>query len=275
MKTYQILLCSLLLAFILPKCSNGQQEPTISNGDEKLLKQEGTVTVKLSVLGGGVDMTITYLYLTNPETEEFFYNKTTVDQGDNREKTYEIYDPARGEVYTKTYTRLGKEELERYLKPENLIESNDPVLVDKAHEITAGSSDSWEAVKKLSKLVAENIEGAVPGGTSAINTYKTRQGECGSHSRLLAAFCRAVGIPSRLSVGCMYSSLYGGSFGQHAWTEVYMGDAGWIPVDATINEFDYIDSGHIRLGERASFHPKEIDILYYKTDSGEVNQEQQ
>ena len=28
--------------------------------------------------------------------------------------------------------------------------------------------------------------------------------------------------------------------------EIYMGKAGWIPVDATTNEIDYIDPGHIR-----------------------------
>ena len=30
--------------------------------------------------------------------------------------------------------------------------------------------------------------------------------------------------------------------------EVYMGKAGWIPIDVTIHETDYVDSGHIRLG---------------------------
>ena len=154
--------------------------------------------------------------------------------------------------------------LKKYIEPESLIESDNAVLIKEAKNITDGSKDSWEATKRLSKWVAENIEGAIPGGTSAINTYNTRQGECGSHSRLLAAFCRSVGIPARLSVGCMYTTHYGGSFGQHAWTEVYMGNAGWIPVDATAFEIDYIDAGHIRLGEKTSFNPKSMEILEYR-----------
>jgi tetratricopeptide (TPR) repeat protein len=117
--------------------------------------------------------------------------------------------------------------------------------------------------------VAGNIAGALPGGISAKNTLKTREAECGGHSRLLAAFCRAAGIPARLSVGCMYTSYYSGGFGQHAWTEVYMGDAGWIPVDATINEADFIDAGHIRLGEKSTFHPVAMQILDFR--SGAVN----
>ncbi|WP_320111557.1 transglutaminase-like domain-containing protein [Draconibacterium orientale] len=159
------------------------------------------------------------------------------------------------------------EKLRKYLEPERLIESDHPVLVEEAERITADSKDVWEATVKLSTWVGENIMGAIPGGTSAINTYKTREGECGSHSRLLAAFCRAVGIPARLSVGCMYISYAGGCFYQHAWTEVYMGDAGWVAVDATAHEFDFVDAGHIRLGEKTSFNPKAMKILDYQMNN--------
>ncbi len=160
-------------------------------------------------------------------------------------------------------------DLKKYLESELVIESDDPLIISEAVRLSAGSKDSWEAAVRLSKWVAENIAGALPGGISAINTLKTREAECGGHSRLLAAFCRAVGIPARLSVGCMYTAYYSGGFGQHAWTEVYMGDAGWIPVDATINEPDYIDAGHIRLGENATFRPVTMEILDFRSLSNE------
>jgi len=156
-------------------------------------------------------------------------------------------------------------ELKKYLEPELVIESDEPAIVSEAVRITSGSKDSWEAAVRLSKWVAENIAGALPGGISAKNTLKTREAECGGHSRLLAAFCRAVGIPARLLVGCMYTSYYSGGFGQHAWTEVYMGVAGWIPVDATINEPDFVDAGHIRLGEKATFRPVAMEILDFRS----------
>lgn len=159
--------------------------------------------------------------------------------------------------------------LQKYLDPEFLIESDDPKIKNKAESILEdGPTDSWDAVKKLSHWVGTEIKGAIPGGGSAIGTLDQKAGECGGHSRLLAAFCRSVGIPARLSIGCMYVPDNGGFFGQHAWTEVYMGDAGWVPVDATIHEFDYIDSGHIRLGESTSFHPKEIEVLDWETETG-------
>jgi len=126
----------------------------------------------------------------------------------------------------------------------------------------------------LSEWVGKEIMGAIPGGTTAINTLRTRQGECGSHSRLLTAFCRAAGIPSRLSIGCMYSPWYGGSFGQHAWTEVYMGEKiGWIAIDATIQEYDYVDAGHIKLGIGATFQPENMEILDYRIAGGDTTAE--
>ena len=166
----------------------------------------------------------------------------------------------------------GDATLKNYIEPEMLIESDHPDIVAMAKSITDGSADSWEAVIRLSEWVGKEISGAVPGGTSAIGTLNSRQGECGSHSRLLAAFNRAVGIPSRLAIGCMYSTWYGGSFGQHAWTEVYMGDeVGWVPIDATILEYDYVDAGHIKLGEMATFLPNSMEILEYNTSDGMTN----
>ena len=151
-----------------------------------------------------------------------------------------------------------------FLEPELMIESNDPVLIKKAHELTENARDSWEAARLLARWVGTEIAEAIPGG-SARQTYDTRKGECGAHSRLFAAFCRAVGIPSRMVMGGVYFNDNGGAFGQHGWNEVYMGKAGWIPLDTTFQEFDYCDSGHIRIGYLTSFQPVELEILEYVT----------
>jgi hypothetical protein len=34
---------------------------------------------------------------------------------------------------------------------------------------------------------------------------------------------------------------YGGSFGPHGWKEVYVGEEGWVPFDATSHEMYLID----------------------------------
>lgn len=138
--------------------------------------------------------------------------------------------------------------LRAFLSSDDLIQADDPVLVAKAREITAGSRDSWDASRRLSAWIGANIKGAIQGGGSARGTFDQRAGECGGHSFLMAAFARAVGIPARVVWGCMYTPRNGGEFGQHAWNEVYMGAAGWVPLDTTIGETDYVDSGHIRIG---------------------------
>ena len=165
--------------------------------------------------------------------------------------------------------------LKKYLEPERFIESNDPVLEAKAKEIAAGAMDSWQAAVRLSQWVADNISYAIPGGVGARNTYDTRAGECGAHSLLLAAFCRAVGIPARVVFGAMYVPNYGGGFGQHGWNEIYMGAAGWIPVDSTAFEYDFVDSGHIRVSELVSatastFNGKQIEVLEHRLGSGKA-----
>lgn len=158
--------------------------------------------------------------------------------------------------------------LKKHLDPSPLIESDDSVLKKKAEEITTGSEDSWAAVCSLCNWVGENISGI--GGGSAKNTYDSGKGLCGEQARLLTAFCRAIEIPARAVWGCLYVPEYNGSFGHHAWIEVYMGKANWIPIDPTIAEFDYINSGHIRIGElvtpqtRIDF--KKIDILDYQLE---------
>jgi transglutaminase-like putative cysteine protease len=168
----------------------------------------------------------------------------------------------------------GDGSLAEYLEPTEFIESNDPVLLEKAEELAAGAKDSWEAAVRLSEWVADNINYAIPGGGTSRKTYDIRAGECGAHSMLLAAFCRAVGIPARVIWGCMYTPNAGGSFGQHGWNEIYMGEAGWIPVDATVLQTDYVDSGHIRMGVMESmvisFNPHSMEILDHRVDTGET-----
>jgi len=157
-------------------------------------------------------------------------------------------------------------ELHRYLQPEELIQSEDPEIKELALRLTEGSKDYWEATCRLSSWVVDSIGGSITGG-SALETLHRGDGACGSQSMLLAALCRASGIPARVVWGCVYTPEYGGSFGHHGWNEVYVGEAGWVPVDATMHESDYVDSGHIRLGvlktQFTVINFREMKILNY------------
>lgn len=162
--------------------------------------------------------------------------------------------------------------LRPYLLPEPDIESDDAGIAGKARELAAGAANCLEVVDRLARWAHDEIPYEIPGGGSARRTFETRRGECGGHSRVLAAMLRSLGIPARTPMGGMYVPLYGGSFAQHMWTEVWLGDAiGWLPVDCTAGQTTFADAGHIRLGDGvAPFGPKSIEVLDHEPKSAAV-----
>lgn len=160
------------------------------------------------------------------------------------------------------------EELDSYLEPDTMIESDDPVLMEAAREITEGSQNLWDATCRITRWVVKNIDGSLQGG-SARETFDRKNGLCAAQSMLTSALCRAAGIPSRVVWGCMYIHEKGGSFGHHAWNEVFMGENGWVPLDVTVHEPDFVDSGHIRLGEvitvQTILNYQKMEILDYQS----------
>lgn len=163
-------------------------------------------------------------------------------------------------------------ELAQYLQPSENIESDDPALSKKARELAAGATNCVQVLERLAKWAYDEIPYVIPGGGSAKRTFALREGECGGHSRVLAAMLRANGIPARTPMGGMYVPLYGGSFGQHMWTEVWLGDEiGWLPVDCTAGQSTFLDAGHIRLSDDiTAFSPKEIRVLDHEPKQAKV-----
>jgi transglutaminase-like putative cysteine protease len=156
-------------------------------------------------------------------------------------------------------------ELQPFLRPEENIESDDRVIAARARELSAGAESCFAVVERLARWTHDNIAYAIPGGITAKRTMELRAGECGGHSRVLAAMLRSLGIPARTPMGGMYVPLYGGSFGQHMWTEVWLGEAiGWLPVDCTAGQPTFVDASHIRLSERlTAFQPRLVEVLDY------------
>lgn len=85
------------------------------------------------------------------------------------------------------------------------------------------------------------------GYASALETVRTRSGDCTEHALLLAALARADGIPARVVTGFAYIDRYAGQnqvFVPHAWTQAYV-DGRWQSFDAALQGFS---AGHIALG---------------------------
>jgi transglutaminase-like putative cysteine protease len=136
----------------------------------------------------------------------------------------------------------------RYLRPEPLIESDDPAIIAAAVAAVAGVTDPRGRAERLTRRVNGMLDKkptvSLP---SAREVLRTKVGDCNEHTALYVAMARAVGIPSRIAVGLAYSR---GAFYYHAWPEVYLdegrGRGLWLPVDPTFNQFP-ADATHVRM----------------------------
>ncbi|MEM2026250.1 MAG: transglutaminase-like domain-containing protein [Candidatus Bathyarchaeia archaeon] len=140
-----------------------------------------------------------------------------------------------------------------YCQPTGLWQSNVSELVEKALEIAGNETNVLKIVKEFVKWIAREIKyetSELP--RYPLETFLSGRGDCDDQANLLITFCRAVGIPAYLQVGCIYiqgwsssKSYYTGrlifrqiSVGWHGWAMVFIPPWGWLPVDLTYVEAD-------------------------------------
>ena len=142
----------------------------------------------------------------------------------------------------------GEADLTPYLKPEPLIESDDPRIAAEAKAAIGDATDPRTKAERLTRRVNGMLDKkptvSLP---SAREVLRTKIGDCNEHTALYVAMARSVGLPARIAVGLVYTR---GAFFYHAWPEVYLdegrGRGLWLPVDPTLNEFP-ADATHVRL----------------------------
>jgi hypothetical protein len=143
------------------------------------------------------------------------------------------------------------EDVDEYLKPEALIESDAPEIRAEAEKAVAGAIDTRARAEKLTRYVNGLLDKkptiSLP---SARDVLRTKVGDCNEHTALYVAMARSIGIPARIAVGLTYVRGITGAFYYHAWPEVYIDEGDdrglWLPVDPTLNEFP-ADATHLRL----------------------------
>ena len=128
-------------------------------------------------------------------------------------------------------------ELLQYLKRSQYVESDDPCVVALTKQAVGSEKDAWKAAKKIEKFVSEHVsdKNLSVGYASAAEVARSKAGDCSEHAVLVAAMCRAVGIPARVVAGLVYADSFGDQqniFGPHAWAEVNIAGK-WYGLDAT------------------------------------------
>ena len=95
--------------------------------------------------------------------------------------------------------------LNPYLTPSPGIESQDPLIIEKAEELTANETNPYYKAKKIFEFINRHMRYAEkegdPANRGASEALKTGVGVCEDYANLMAALLRAAGIPGRAVAG--------------------------------------------------------------------------
>jgi len=141
--------------------------------------------------------------------------------------------------------------MDPYLRPSFVIPADNPDIRQLALDISAAAPTVDDRIKAITLWIKDHIEQEAVDVFTALDVLKQRRAECQGHAFLYAALARALGIPTRVVNGILYSPEYQG-FLFHTWAESYADD-GWIAIDPTFEQVP-ADATHIKLieGERIS-----------------------
>lgn len=137
------------------------------------------------------------------------------------------------------------EEMSPFLAASHVCDSRDRRIRRLARRAVKGHDTPAEKADALRKFVTEYItdKNMDVGFATASDVARNRCGDCTEHGVLLAALCRAAGIPARGVSGIIeIPSGYihdkkGSAFGYHMWTQAWI-DGQWIDLDAAMRQTD-------------------------------------
>jgi hypothetical protein len=137
---------------------------------------------------------------------------------------------------------------EEYLRPNPLVNSDDPTVVAYMKRAVGPAADPWQRAVAIQDWVFKNMRRKNFGNAfaGAKEVARSLEGDCSEHGVLTAAMCRAAGIPCRVVIGLVYAPDQGG-FGPHLWNEVFV-NGRWVAIDATFNQSE-VDATHLKLAQ--------------------------
>ena len=131
-------------------------------------------------------------------------------------------------------------EFAQYLAATPQINSKAPQIIALGKQIAGEDKDGRSVARKIGEWTHQNLKWKKV-QSDAIETLASREADCLEHSELYVALARSLGLPARVVAG---AALSGGSFGAHAWVEVYLGK--WVEIDPTWGLMDHVDATHLR-----------------------------
>ncbi|GIP31155.1 transglutaminase domain-containing protein [Paenibacillus sp. J2TS4] len=143
------------------------------------------------------------------------------------------------------FTRAVEAEFNSILQRKyEVLDANVPDnVIAAAQEVTAGAETDEEKARALYEWVGTRVrydhekvrlyeEERIWKEQTPEDTFASREGVCIDYSRLYAVMARSVGLEVKVVTGLGYDGR--GSYGPHAWNEVYLAEQGeWVPLDPT------------------------------------------
>ncbi|MFQ5851729.1 MAG: transglutaminaseTgpA domain-containing protein [Candidatus Binatia bacterium] len=122
----------------------------------------------------------------------------------------------------------------------------DPRIIHLSQRVTEGIDGEMKKARALERYLRENYRytlKSLPTGEGdplARFLFEVRQGDCEYFSSALTVMLRSLGIPARVVNGYLGGDWnpYGEYYlirhsNAHSWVEAYLGDKGWVTLDAT------------------------------------------
>jgi transglutaminase-like putative cysteine protease len=147
----------------------------------------------------------------------------------------------------------GKAPGDEYLQSSYFITSADPKVREHSRRAVGHEEDPWRKALRIERWVHDHMHAVNDEAlATADHVARTLEGDCTEYSMLMAAMCRAAGVPARTAVGLIYADTKKGPvFAFHMWTEVWVRGR-WVPLDATLGR-GYVGATHLKITD-ASWH---------------------
>ncbi|QEN03566.1 hypothetical protein EW093_02245 [Thiospirochaeta perfilievii] len=188
-------------------------------------------------------------------------------------------------IYRYDYIVANQFENIKEKRPENLddflVYSGSDELLVIAEDLTGKSNKM--TINNILRFISENMIYEIHDEElSGYDAYLRGEGDCTEFSDLFATLCMLNDIPTRTIMGYYFSNCNTNIPFAHEWSEVYLDNYGWIPIDATpkgnyISRFpEKMDNRYIYLGYNGYSSPynyaysEGLDV-YYDVEINKLN----
>jgi hypothetical protein len=141
---------------------------------------------------------------------------------------------------------------EEFLKSSYFIDADDAKVNELTVKAIGDERDAWGRALRIEGWVHRNMTGTSGVAfATASEVAKDLKGDCRQHAMLMAAMCRAAGVPARTAVGLVYTRDpdKGPALAFHMWTEVWVRGQ-WMGLDATLGEGG-VGPGHLKIADHS------------------------